>query len=132
MFASPDSSQDGPLGQTESPSFSLPIASMVRALCKAALAGPDLLYDVMLKLTLMVDSTAETYGLATWTEQRGERPVVKWVEGLTEEEIQDAEAIVSEALNAHPDAPQLINPGDRFICLVLASTSVNSPGSAIY
>jgi transcriptional regulator with GAF, ATPase, and Fis domain len=132
MSVSLNSSHDDPLGQIESPSFSLPIASMVRALCKAALTGPDLLYDVMLKLTLMVDSTAQTYGLATWTQQRGERPVVKWVEGLTEEEISEAEAIVSEALNAHPDAPEPINAGDRFICLVLGSTSVNSPGSAIY
>ena len=33
---------------------------MVRALCKAATTGPDMLYEVMLKLTLMIDTTAQT------------------------------------------------------------------------
>ncbi len=41
----------------------LPISSIVRAVCQAASSGPDLLYEVMLKLSLMVEATAPTYGL---------------------------------------------------------------------
>ena len=38
----------------------LPISSIVRAVCQAASSGPDLLYEVMLKLSLMVEATAPT------------------------------------------------------------------------
>src|SRR5215210_3773491 len=78
----------------------LPLASMVRALCKAATTGPDLLYEVMLKLTLMIDATAQTYGLATWAQKLGERPRLKWVEGLNQDEIAEAEIMVTTALSA--------------------------------
>ena len=60
-------------------SFQLPLASMVRALCRAANSGSDVLYDVMIKLALMVDATAPTYGLATFSQKNGERPNLKWV-----------------------------------------------------
>ena len=43
--------------------FELPLASMVRAVCRAAETGSDALYDVMLKVTLMVDAAAPTYGV---------------------------------------------------------------------
>jgi len=43
---------------------SLPISSIVRAVCQAAGGGPDRLYEVMVKLSLMVESTAPTYGLS--------------------------------------------------------------------
>ena len=39
-------------GETSLTSNTLPIGSIVRALCHAANAGPDLLYEVMLKLSL--------------------------------------------------------------------------------
>ena len=57
------------------PVFQLPLAAMVRALCKAATTGSDMLYDVMLKLALMVDATAQTYGLATFAQKSGERRI---------------------------------------------------------
>src|SRR5215210_9346066 len=109
----------------------LPLASMVRALCKAATTGPDLLYEVMLKLTLMIDTTAQTFGLATWTQKLGERPRLKWVEGLNQDEIADAEVTVTTALTA-PN--RIIEPksGDQAICLVLSSASANREGAAIY
>src|SRR5215210_914302 len=78
----------------------LPLASMVQALCQAATAGCNQLYEVMLKLTLMVDATAHTYGLATWTQKMGEQPRLKWVEGLEQEEIMDAEMVIANALSA--------------------------------
>jgi transcriptional regulator with PAS, ATPase and Fis domain len=105
---------------------------MVRALCRAATTGPDLLYEVMLKLTLMIDATAQTYGLATWTQKAGERPRLKWVEGLTEDEIADAELSVTAALSA-PN--RVIEPksGDKSICLVLSSVAAaGREGAAIY
>src|ERR671938_1720464 len=95
--------------------FQLPLASMVRSLCRAATSGgPDLLYEVMLKMTLMVDSTAQTYGLATWTQKMGERPHLKWAEGLDHDEITEAEAVVMTALSL-PERATQISAGDHFI-----------------
>lgn len=109
----------------------LPLASMVHMLCEAAVGGPDHLYEVMIKLTLMVDATANTYGLATWTQQFGERPRLKWVEGLEQDEISEAEAVVADALPA-PDEALKIKTGDSHICLVLTAMSPTCEGAAIY
>ena len=111
--------------------FSLPLAAMVRALCQAAMKGPDLLYDVILKLTLMVDSTAQTYGLATWTQKMGERPHLKWAEGLDHDEITEAEAVVMTALSL-PERATQISAGDHFICMILTATTESHEGAAIY
>jgi transcriptional regulator with GAF, ATPase, and Fis domain len=113
------------------PVFQLPLAAMVRALCKAATTGSDMLYDVMLKLALMVDATAQTYGLATFAQKSGERPHLKWVEGLDQDEIAEAEAQVAETL-AKPSAIAEMKAGDRAICLVLAVASSRREGVAIY
>ena len=48
----------------------LPISSIVRAVCEAANGGPDLLYEVMIKMSLMVEATAPTYGLSIWATSR--------------------------------------------------------------
>jgi transcriptional regulator with PAS, ATPase and Fis domain len=111
--------------------FSLPLASMVRALCQAANKGPDLLYEVILKLTLMVDATAQTYGLATWTQKKGERPQLKWTEGLDHEELAEGEAVVMTALSLPEKATQ-ISEGDQAICMVLTVAAQNREGAAIY
>ncbi|HEX8651843.1 MAG TPA: sigma-54 dependent transcriptional regulator [Pyrinomonadaceae bacterium] len=112
--------------------FQLPLASMVRSLCRAATAGgPDLLYEVMLKMTLMVDATAQTYGLATWTQKLGERPRLKWVEGLDQDEIAEAEVAVNSALLTPGEAVE-IEAGDRSLCLILKIATPNHEGAAIY
>lgn len=111
--------------------FSLPLAAMVHALCKAATQGPDLLYEVILKLTLMIDSTAQTYGLVTWTQKMGERPQLKWVEGLDHDEIAEAEAAVMTALSS-PEKAAVISAGDQAICMVLTATTQHREGAAIY
>ncbi|HEY0321870.1 MAG TPA: sigma-54 dependent transcriptional regulator [Pyrinomonadaceae bacterium] len=111
--------------------FSLPLAAMVRALCQAATRGPDLLYEVILKLTLMVDSTAQTYGLATWTQKTGERPQLKWVEGLDHDELTEAETVVMTALSLPEKATQIL-AGDQAICLILTATTQKREGAAIY
>ena len=46
--------------------ITLPISSIVRAVCQAASQGPDQLYEVMMKMSLMVEATAPTYGLSIW------------------------------------------------------------------
>ena len=52
-------------GMNEAPKgFQLPLAAMVSSLCRAADTGSDALYDVMLKVALMVDAAAHTYGMA--------------------------------------------------------------------
>ena len=104
---------------------------MVRALCKAATTGSDMLYDVMLKLALMVDATAQTYGLATFAQKSGERPHLKWVEGLDQDEIAEAESQVAETL-AKPGSVAEMKAGDRAICLVLAVATARREGVAIY
>ena len=111
--------------------FRLPLASMVRSLCRAASAGPDLLYEVVLKMTLMVDTTARTYGLSTWTQKSGERPRLKWVEGLDQDEITDAETAIAAALSTAQGASQ-IKAGDRALCLVLTAPTRGREGAAIY
>jgi hypothetical protein len=47
---------------SESNSLRLPVGAIVRAVCEAANGGPDLLYEVMIKVSLMVEATAPTYG----------------------------------------------------------------------
>ena len=64
-----------------------PIASIVRALCQAANSGPDLLYEVMLKLSLLVEAAAPMYGLSIWSLDSGQRPRLNWAEGLQEPEL---------------------------------------------
>ncbi|HVF87972.1 MAG TPA: sigma-54 dependent transcriptional regulator [Pyrinomonadaceae bacterium] len=104
---------------------------MVRALCKASTTGSEILYDVMLKLALMVDATAHTYGLATFAQKSGERPRLKWVEGLDQEEIAAAEANVSATLNVSDGALEM-KAGDTSICLILALPTLRREGAAIY
>jgi transcriptional regulator with PAS, ATPase and Fis domain len=110
--------------------FQMPLASMVRALCKASATGSDVLYDVMLKVALMVDATAQTYGLATFAQKSGERPRLKWVEGLTQEEIVEAEARVSSALTQ--EGALEVTAGDREICLTLSMANAHREGAVIY
>ena len=117
--------------ESASGSFQLPLASMIGALCQAATGGSDMLYDVMLKLALMVDATAQTYGLATFAQRAGARPHLNWVEGLTNEELAEAELRVAETL-AQPDSPPEMKPGDESICLVLAVATEQREGAAIY
>ena len=70
---------------------SLPISSIVRALCQAAEVGPAMLYEVMLKLSLFVESTAPMYGLSIWTVDDQQKPRLNWAEGLDEEELADGQ-----------------------------------------
>src|SRR4029453_15751056 len=76
----------------------LPISAIVRAVCQAASNGPDLLYEVMVKLSLMVEATAPTYGLSIWTLESAQRPRLKWAEGLDETELAEAEKSVAHTL----------------------------------
>ncbi len=111
--------------------FQLPLASMVRAVCRAAALDSDVLYEVMLKATLMLDAAAPTYGLATFTQKHGERPVLKWVEGLDQAEIAEAEAAIENALNDWRDTPE-IKLGDQSLCLALSFATAQREGTAIY
>jgi transcriptional regulator with PAS, ATPase and Fis domain len=128
-FAPPSSSN----GTTDNSAdaFQMPLASMIRALCRAATTGSDILYDVMLKLALMVDATAQTYGLATFAQKVGEPPRLKWVEGLDHDEIAEAEVRVTSALT-ETDGAWEMRAGDRAICLLLAIATPHREGAAIY
>lgn len=110
---------------------SLPLGSMVRTICEAAAAGPQMLYEAMLKLALMVDMTAPTYGLGTWSQELGGRPTLKWAEGLTGDEIGEAEKVISDAL-ASVGMPNRFHAGDDAICLVLSVPGVGREGAALY
>lgn len=109
----------------------LPIGSIVRALCQAANAGPDLLYEVMLKLSLMVESTAPMYGLSIWTLDNGQRPKLEWAEGLSEPELAAGETVVSETLATSAAWPE-VNVGNSAVCFVLASSNAGRAGAALY
>ena len=116
---------------SDSNSFQLPISSMVRAVCEAANGGPDLLYEVMIKMSLMVEATAPTYGLSIWATATAGRPSLRWAEGLQEEEIAAAESVVTEIF-ASQGRPQPAQEGDQSICLLLALPSTAREGAALY
>jgi hydrogenase-4 transcriptional activator len=131
MSGFPPQSQTG-TGMNEAPKgFQLPLAAMVRSLCRAADTGSDALYDVMLKVALMVDAAAHTYGMATFSQKGGELARLKWVEGLDAEETADAEATVGVVLGGAAEG-QEPKVGDRKICLVLSATTPQREGAAIY
>lgn len=109
----------------------LPIGSIVRALCQAADAGPDLLYEVMLKLSLLVEATAPMYGLSMWSVDAGQKPRLNWAEGLDESELAVGQRVVSETLTS--SAPwHHIKEGDSSVCFVLTSAKPGRPGAALY
>src|SRR5436190_21279726 len=100
-------------------SLQLPISAIVRAGCEAANGSPDLLYEVMIKMSLMVESTAPTYGLSIWATPESGKPTLRWAEGLEDEEIAIAEGTVTE-LFASKGRPEPAKEGDQAICLLLA------------
>ena len=118
-------------GDSTGGKFQMPLASMIRALCRASATGSDILYDVMLKMALVVDATAQTYGLATFAQKNGERPRLKWVEGLTQEEIAEAEARACAALSAEDCATEM-KPGEHEICMTLSLATPQREGACIY
>jgi len=122
-------SPDAPV--SESGSSQLPISSIVRAVCQAASGGPDLLYEVMIKMSLMVEATAPTYGLSIWATSDSGKPTLRWAEGLEEQEIAIGERAVAESF-ANKGQPQPAAQGDRAICLLLALPSPVREGAALY
>ena len=124
-------SNSGPAADDAADALNLPLASMVRALCKAASTDTDILYDVMLKAALMVDAAAHTYGMATFAQKPGERPRLRWFEGLDPDEIAEAEAKVEAILSGDEGGPE-VREGDRDICLTLSAATAQREGAAIY
>jgi transcriptional regulator with PAS, ATPase and Fis domain len=110
---------------------SLPISSIVRALCQAANAGPDLLYEVMLKLSLLIEAAAPMYGLSMWKVDEGQKPRLNWAEGLDEAELATGGKIVGDALAPTASWPD-IKEGDSSVCFVLTSLRQGRPGAALY
>jgi transcriptional regulator with PAS, ATPase and Fis domain len=116
---------------SESSSSQLPISSIVRAVCQAASGGPDVLYEVMIKMSLMVEATAPTYGLSIWATSDSGKPTLRWAEGLEEQEIAIGERAVGEIF-ANKGLPQPAAEGDQAICLLLARPSAVREGAALY
>src|SRR5215213_2707252 len=126
MSDSAVTSPDAPASES-----SLPISSIVRAVCQAASGGPDMLYEVMIKMSLMVEATAPTYGLSIWATSDSGKPTLRWAEGLEEHEIAIAEGSVSE-LFVSKGRPEPAKEGDHAICLLLALPSGVREGAALY
>jgi transcriptional regulator with PAS, ATPase and Fis domain len=103
----------------------------VRAVCEAANGGPDLLYEVMIKMSLMVEATAPTYGLSIWATSDSGKPTLRWAEGLEETEIAIGETAVAEIFTSK-GRPQSAQEGDPAICLLLALPSAAREGAALY
>lgn len=115
-------------GHNSSP---LPINSIVRALCRAASAGPDLLFEVTLKLSLLVEATAPMYGLSMWSVQDGQKPRLSWAEGLDETELASGQEAVSAALEPTARWTE-IKEGDTSVCFLLTSAKPGLSGAALY
>src|ERR1051325_1805134 len=116
---------------SKSSSLQLPISSIVRAVCEAANGGPDVLYEVMIKMSLMVEATAPTYGLSIWATSDSGNPTLRWAEGLEDNEIAIGETAVAEIF-ASKGRPQAAAEGDPAICLLLALPSAMREGAALY
>ncbi|HKR14860.1 MAG TPA: sigma 54-interacting transcriptional regulator [Pyrinomonadaceae bacterium] len=126
-----DPSVLAPGATSDSNSFQLPISAIVRAVCEAASGGPDLLYEVMIKMSLMVEATAPTYGLSIWATSSAGKPSLRWAEGLQDEEIASAETIVN-GIFASNGRPRPAQEGDRSICLLLALPAGMREGAALF
>lgn len=109
----------------------LPIAAIIRAVCQAANSGPDLLYEVMLKLSLVVEATAPMYGLSIWNVEYGEKPKLSWAEGLDEQELAKGESLVNEMLTPGATWPTA-RENDSSVCLVLSSSKPGAAGAALF
>src|ERR1041384_6914473 len=105
---------------SDSHSLQLPMSSIVRAVCEAANGGPDVLYEVMIKMSLMVEATAPTYGLSIWATSDSGKPTLRWAEGLEETEIAIGATAVAEIFTSK-GPPQPAREGDQAICLLLRS-----------
>jgi transcriptional regulator with GAF, ATPase, and Fis domain len=108
----------------------LPFGAMVRAICGAASGGPDLLYEMMLKAMLMVDGAAPMYGLSTWSLTFDKRPRLQWADGLTPEELEEAEQAVTRILM--PGFDGVVRTGDQSLCFLLVAPGEMREGGAIY
>ena len=113
------------------PESHLPISSIIRAVCQAASGGPDLLYEVMIKMSLMVEATAPTYGLSIWATSDTGKPTLRWAEGLEEQEIAIGERAVAEIFTSK-GRPEPAAEGDHAICLLLALPTAGREGAALY
>jgi transcriptional regulator with PAS, ATPase and Fis domain len=120
---------EAPASDSDTPQ--LPISSIVRAVCEAASGGPDLLYEVMIKMSLMVEATAPTYGLSIWATSETGKPTLRWAEGLEDQEIAIGESAVAEIFSSM-GRPHPANEGDQAICLLLALPSSTREGAALY
>jgi len=109
----------------------IPIGSILRALCEAAEAGPELLYEVMLKLSLVVEATAPMYGLSIWSFSTGSAPHLQWVEGLKDVELSLAEQDLVQVLSGDADWPK-VKAGDTCVWFVLSSSQAQRDGAALY
>jgi transcriptional regulator with PAS, ATPase and Fis domain len=127
----PELTSSCPETELMSEASALPIGSIVRALCQAANAGPDQLYEVMIKLSLLVEATAPMYGLSIWTVDDQQKPRLNWAEGLDEEELADGQRVVRETLSSDV-AWRDTREHDTSICFVLASAKPGRPGAALY
>src|SRR5882762_6293516 len=116
MFESPDSEIGNSIASGR---LNLPVDAIVRMVCEAALAGPEVLYEAMLKLSLAVEAVAPTYGLSIWALGLHEPPRVKWAEGLNADEIDEAAVVVANTLA--PGSRTDVKIGDVAICLPLAT-----------
>ena len=109
----------------------LPISAILRALCQGAEAGPELLYEVMLKLSLLVEATAPMYGLSIWSFGTGATPHLQWVEGLKDTEISLAEQDLVKVLNGEADWHK-VKSGDTCVWFVLSTSQGQREGAALY
>jgi transcriptional regulator with PAS, ATPase and Fis domain len=85
----------------------------------------------MLKMSLMVEATAPTYGLSIWAVSISGKPNLRWAEGLEEEEIAVAEQAVAQVLE-NRSRPNAAKEGDYSLCMLLAVPTAGREGAVLY
>jgi transcriptional regulator with PAS, ATPase and Fis domain len=85
----------------------------------------------MIKMSLMVESTAPTYGLSIWAVRAVGSPSLRWAEGLEAMEIEYGESAIAEILK-NDGRPARARQGDNSLCLLLALPTLSRDGAALY
>jgi transcriptional regulator with PAS, ATPase and Fis domain len=85
----------------------------------------------MIKMSLMVEATAPTYGLSIWATSDSGKPTLRWAEGLGDDEIAVAEGPIAELFGSK-GRMQPAKEGDPAICLLLALPAGSREGAALY
>ena len=85
----------------------------------------------MIKMSLMVEATAPTYGLSIWTDLQGAKPSLRWAEGFEEPKLLQVKSSLRKSLRLRAVHASL-QPATIQSVFCLLFPSANREGAALY